>query len=250
MITRSVETFVAFALGALVAAGTAGAEVGKLGGYTLGQTVKKPGTTRLTAFRCIGRVRPEIDRKKKVVRVRFDADGCPDVELVVAAITKDMGAEPVTNAAGDQLWEGKAASVILAPSLGVTPATPAILLVPPGAGTKRTCWADDGFAAFWSDFRKATASRKVTAVTSAFTFPLKDDEGEVKYKDAKALTAAWTELIEDADAKAIGSGKLAPRCQLDQDSYTLSLPGSYSELTATRVGGAWRWTSMSSVASG
>lgn len=36
-------------------------------------------------------------------------------------------------------------------------------------------------------------------------------------------------------------------CRLDQETYRLQLPGSYSDITATRVRGAWKWTVMGEV---
>jgi len=220
------------------------AEVAALGGLALGQEVKKTSMTKTTVYGCAGRLYPSTDRKHKVTEVRFEADSCKDVAAVVAAISKEFGGSPIANDEGDRLWEGKRASVILSASLGRGPSTPVLILLPPGPGSKRTCWKDDGFAAFWATFEKALASRKPAAMAGSFRFPLKNSEGQVKFKDAAAFTSRWKELIDEADAAEIASGELTPSCRLDLDHYTLRLPESYGELTATRARGSWRWSSL------
>jgi hypothetical protein len=240
-------------LGILVLAATltlpaslARAEITKLGGFTLGQEVKKPATVKVTVFGCAGELRPEIDRQNKVTSVRFSTDECKSADAVVATIAKELGGSPIVNAQGDKLWEGKTASLIFSTSLSAS-AQATILLVPPGPGSKRTCWADDGFAAFWTGFKAAVASGKPAAVATSFAFPIKDFEGKVQIKNAKAFAARLARIIGDDDARAIAAGELTAHCQLDDDSYRLPLSGTNSELGAKKIGGAWLWSSVDAV---
>jgi len=234
------RSFVGIAI-VIVAAAPVRAEVTKLGAFTLGQEVKKPATVKTTVYGCTGELRPQINKAKKVVKVKFDGGKCK-VGAIVAAITKAHGGAPIANAHGDKLWEGKTASIIL----DAGHSAPVVLLVPPGPGSKRTCFADDGFAAFWSTFKAAVATGNPATIAASFKFPLKDFEGKVKIKDAKAFATQWTEVIDNDDAKEI-AGDLEATCRVDADKYELSLPGTYSELTATKVKRAWLWTSLDSV---
>jgi hypothetical protein len=232
---------------AVAASPDARAEVASLGGVALGQEMARAGTIKTTVYGCAGRLYPDIDRKKKVIKVRFESDKCADVAAAVAAITKEFGQAPIVSAEGDKLWEGKRASLILSPSLSNYPTSPVLLLVPPGPGSKRACWADDGFAAFWKAFVKSVVAGKPAAVATSFAFPLKDQDEKVKFKDAAAFAARWRELIDESDAKEVDAGELTPMCRLDQETYRLQLPGSYSDITATKVRGAWKWTVMGEV---
>ena len=244
---RVVLGIIVVAAATAASASLARAEVTKLGDFTLGQEVKKPATAKLTVFGCAGELRPEIDRSKKVVKVKFTAGNCKDVDVIAAAITKDFGGSPIANTAGDRLWEGKSASLILSTSLASAPSQPIIMLVPPGPGSKRTCWADDGFATFWSGFKAAVASGKPAAVATSFAFPVKDFEGKVLIKNAKMFASRFARIIGDSDAKAITAGELTPTCKLDEDSYRLPLSGTNGELGAKKLGGAWQWSSMDAV---
>lgn len=222
---------------ALVLATAAHAEVTNMGGFKLGQKVKKPKSANATVFGCAGSVRPEIDKKKQVTSVEFEPKGCA-ADALTATITKEFGAEPIANVAGDKLWEGKAASVMFLASA----ITPVVRLVKPGGGSKRVCWPDDGFAAFWDTFKKGVASGKPAAIAASFVFPLKDFEGTVKFKNARAFEAGWTELITADDAKALAAGQVEPVCNVTGAEYSISLEGSYSSLTATQKAGAWQWS--------
>ncbi|MEO8707051.1 MAG: hypothetical protein ABI867_43895 [Kofleriaceae bacterium] len=228
-------------LAVIALTGVAHAEVGKLGDFKLGDKVK-PKTVKGTVFGCAGDLYPDIDRSKKIKRVRFTAKTCK-ATAVAAAITKEFGAAPLTNAAGDRLWEGKKASVILSTSLAASESSAVILLVPPGAGAKRTCWADDGFAAFWTTFKTAVAGGKPEAIAASFGFPVKNFENKVKIKDAADFAPKWAAL-DATDIAGLGSGKLAAKCDVDDERYKLRLDDSYAELTATKVKGTWHWTAL------
>jgi hypothetical protein len=216
------------------------AEVTKLGDFKLGDKVK-PKTVKATVFGCAGELYPDIDRTKKIKSVRFTGKSCK-ADAIAAAITKDFGGAPLANAAGDKLWEGKKASIILGVSLGNAPSAPVILLVAPGAGAKRTCWGEDGFAAFWASFKAAVTGGNADTIAASFAFPIKDVENKVKVKDAKDFAAKWASTFDPADLKGITGGKLEATCKVDDGEYKLRLDDSYSELTATKVKGKWLWT--------
>jgi hypothetical protein len=226
----------------LLASAPARAEVTKLGGFSLGQKVRKPAIARMSLYGCAGGLRPFVDTHKKVVQVRFSTRGC-SVETVAAAITKHQKHAPIVNARGDRLWEGKTASIILSASMS-SQTTPIILLVPPGAGAKRICWPGDGFDAFWSRFKAAVASGKPDAVAGSFLFPAKDYEGTVLFATARELANKWGDVIDHEDAKRIAAGELTPTCRVDGDRYKLILESSYYELDATLVKGAWKWSAV------
>jgi hypothetical protein len=230
----------------IIAVAPVRAEVRKLGKFALGQQVKRPSTVRTSIYGCAGELRPSIDSTKKVVKVRFSGRRCK-TDAVIAAITKAHGRAPIVNAQGDQLWEGKTASVILSTALSVKRTTPIILLVPPGPGSKRTCWSDDGFAAFWSTFKASVASGKPATMAASFAFPVKDYAGNVKATNAQDLLRMWGEVMDNEDVKQIVSGELAPTCRTDDDEYNLSLDSTYSELKATKVRGKWRWSKLDTV---
>ena len=232
---------VAIAAAIALAAPSARAEVTRLGNLSLGLKARKPMTLRTYLYGCAGTLRSTLGAKK-VVQVRFSARNC-NVDSVAAAITKQQGRAPVVNGQGDRLWEGKTASLILSTSLS-TQTTPVLLLVPPGAGSKRTCWPDDGFAPFWSTFKAAVASRNAATMAASFVFPARDYEGTVLFANARDLANAWTDLIDHEDATRIAAGELAPSCRVDGNRYRLILESGYYELDATKVGGVWRWTSV------
>ena len=86
-------------LGALAA--PAHADIVKLGGYKLGQKVKKAKTRKMTLLGCPGTLEVHLTRKK-VSKLRFEVSvGC---SISIDTVTSQMGgAAPITNAAGDQL---------------------------------------------------------------------------------------------------------------------------------------------------
>lgn len=215
------------------------AEIVKLGDLALGQSVTTPKTVKIELFGCAGELRPEIDRSKKVVKVVFSATRCKDLQGLVAAITKDFGGTPIENTEGAKLWEGKTASVML--GFPLAPSRPSILLVPPGPGSKRACFADDGFAAFWSGFKTALATGKVDKVAPSFKFPLKNFEDKVVLKDAKALVKRWSSVFGAEDLAKIANGSLTAKCNLSGEYYNLPLHGSNTALSARRVGDRWLW---------
>lgn len=223
---------------------SARADITKLGDFALGQEVKKPATAKVTVYGCAGELRPEIDRSKKVSSVGFRGTSACKADAVAAAVAKEAGVAAVANAAGDKLWEGTVASLILTKDFG---GALQLKLVAPGAGSKRTCWPDDGFAAFYAAFKTAVASGKADAVAASFALPLKDFEGKVKIKDAKKFVAQWPKLLDAGDAKGIGSGALTATCDLDVESYELSLPDSNGALKAKKTGGAWKWIQWNDV---
>ena len=214
---------------ALAASPDVRAEVASLGGVALGQERAVAGTIKTTVYGCAGRLYPDIDRKKKVIKVRFESDKCADVAAAVAAITKEFGAAPIVSAEGDKLWEGKRASLILSPSLSNYPTSPVLLLVPPGPGSKRTCWANDGFAAFWKAFVRSVVAGKPAAVATSFAFPLKDQDEKVKFKDAAAFAARWRSSSTRATPRR-STPASSPRCA---GSTRKPTAWSYPAATAT-----------------
>ena len=225
------------------------AEIAKLGDLQLGQEVKKPTLQKVTLFGCAGSMVPKVDMHERITLIEFDGAACGKlVKSMTAAITKAFGGAPLVNATGDALWEGTTASIILTRSLSAS-GSPTVLLLPPGGGAKRVCWADDGFAAFWSKFKAAVASGKGKAITAAFAFPLRDFEDKVRFKTAKALAAKWKTIVGKQDIEELGAGKLTARCSLDARTYELSLDSDYL-LTATRIDGVWHWSELDDRASG
>jgi len=236
---------VTFTLALAAAASTARADITSLGGYSLGQKLTKYKAKKITLYGCAGTIEPRIE-KKKVTRVLFEvAPGCAAAGAIADALTKELGSAPVANAEGDKLWEGTTGSVILTKVLGGGGDQPEVLVVPPT--TKRVCWPDDGFAAFWTGFQKAAASGKPAAMAPSFAFPFSDDDKYLEFKDAKAFAKTSTKLIGDDDAKAIATGEKKPTCSVDEASYSIFLDGSNYDLAATRTGSTWQWTSMSLV---
>ena len=233
---------VVVAIAVLLGAAPAGAEVTRLGGLQLGQKARKPTTVRTHLYGCAGVLRSSLGGAKKVVQVKFSARNCT-ADAVAAALTKQQGRAPVVNAQGDRLWEGKTASVILSTSLS-TQSTPILLLVPPGAGSKRTCWPDDGFAPFWATFKAAVSSSNPSTMAASFVFPARDYEGTVMFATARDFANSWSDVIDHEDATRIASGELAPTCRVDGDRYRLILESGYYELDATKVKGVWRWSSV------
>ncbi len=225
-------------LALLLLASSARAEIAKLGGIAIGDTVAQPATQKTRLYGCTGNLRPNIDRKKKVTRVRYEATGCT-MAAVAAAITKDVGIKPIASTGGDKLWEGKTAALLMTDHGG---GAPVILLLPAGGGAKRACFSADGFAAFWSGFKSAVASGKADAVAAAFAFPLEDDSGKVIAKTAADFASHYAEWFDAADVKAIAGGTLTADCDAVLETYRLGLHSSYAALSATRVRGAWKWT--------
>jgi len=228
------------ALAILLLARAAHADVTKLGDFALGQEVKKPTTVKVKLYGCTGELRPTTDRKKKVTRVRYEATACT-LASAAAAITKQLGA-PISNPAGDRLWEGKTASLVMTNRGGNAPL---ILLVAPA--TKRVCFPGDGFAAFWTDFKTAVANGKRNAIAASFAFPLKSFDGKVVIANAADFIDHYAEHFDAADLKAIAGGTSAAECKLAEEHYLLRLDSSNAELLATRIRGTWKWTSRNEV---
>jgi len=222
-------------LAALVICAPARAEITKLGEHSLGQVIKRPTTSKARLYGCRGSLRASTDRKRRVKKVRFEAVGCK-LPAVTAAITRAAGKKPISNPAGDKLWEGRRASIILTTHGGNAPL---ILLVPPGPGAKRPCWSGDGFAKFWTRFRAATGSHDAARIAGSFAFPLK---GSIPIADARTFAAKLGDLIDDTDLAAIAGGTLTASCRLEDEIYRLVLTSSNAGLVATRIRGAWRWT--------
>lgn len=223
---------------------TAHAELTKLGEFALTDTPKKAGFAKITALGCAGSVRHELG-SGKVVAVEFSADKCTKAGLE-AALTKEYpGVTPIVNTDGSaKVWEGKTTSVIMRSGTSLS-----VRLVRPGAGSKRVCFADDGFAAFFKTFKDAVASNKVDAVAATFKLPIKDFEDKVRIKDAKAFAKKWPKLIDAADKQALATD-LAPSCDLATESYNLRLSDSYMSFEAKKVGDKWMWVEINDEASG
>ncbi len=234
---------ITFVLTTLLAS-TAHAEISKLGDYTLGLEAKKPvGPKTATVLGCHGTIRPALE-KGRVVGATLAADADCKAADVEAQLTKEYGAAPIVDHDKRvKLWEGKIGSVLL-----VTPPSepPLIHLELPGAGAKRMCFSQDGFAAFWKTFKAAVD--KPEAAVATFKFPVKDFDGKVISKDAKALAKQWPTLLDGADKKQLASGALIPTCA--PDGYILRLSKSNLSLQAKQVGETWQWVRINPGAPG
>lgn len=224
---------------------TAYAELAKLGDFALTDTPKKAGFAKVTTLGCAGSVRHEMG-SGKVDAVELSAgDKCTKAALEAAIAKEYPGVTPITSTDGEaKLWEGKTSSVILRSGSGLY-----VRLVRPGAGAKRTCFADDGFAAFFKTFKDAVASNKADAVAATFKFPVKNYDDKVKFKDAKAFAKKWPKLIDAEDKKALAAD-LKPTCDLGVETYSLSLSDSYISLEAKKVGDKWVWVEINDQAPG
>ncbi len=233
----------ALVLAVAVAPTVARAEITTLGGLQLGQKYKKAKPKKVTLYGCPGNLYAEPGKDKKIAKVTFEAaEKCAAAGGVADAIAKEFGGASIANANGDQLWEGTTASVILTKAMrGTEYEAPMVLLVPPGPGSKRICWPDDGFAPFWASFQKALATGKPDAIAASFTFPLRSGD-IVMFADAKEFAAKWTDLIEADDIKAITSGEKKPECSLDDQRYTIYFPAQYADVSAVKAGDTWRWS--------
>jgi hypothetical protein len=227
---------------AVAVAAPARADITSLGKYQLGQKYKKEKLKKATLYGCAGKLYAEPGKDKTIAKVTFETDEKCAPAQITDAITKDFGGPPIVDAGGDRLWEGTTASVIVVMEVGDT--IPIVYLLPPGPGSKRTCWADDGFAAFWAGFQKALASGKPDAIAATFTFPFKVDGGDVQWKDAKALAASWKDYMDPDDAKAFISGDKKPSCSYYYQRYEIYLTAQYADVYATKVGDTWHWTSV------
>ena len=224
----------------LVLATSADADITKLGDIALGQP-GKTATVKTTVFGCAGEIRTQVDRAKKVTYVELLTGAC-NRDAIAAAITKETGITPIPNADGAKLWEGTTASLILQENV--------VRLVPPGAGSKRVCWPDDGFVAFYTRFRAAVKSSNGTSIAASFAIPLKDYSGKVRFNTAKKLASAWTKLINGDDVSDIAEGTSKPRCSYEDESYRLRLPDSYGEIIARRINGMWKWVEYNEMSPG
>jgi hypothetical protein len=223
----------------LVSSLPAHAELAKLGDFSLTDKVKKAGFAKVTLYGCKGSLKHDMG-KGKVEGITFSADSaCTAIE---AAIKKEYPGAPLTSTDGlIKLWEGKTSSVLLTRG--------ELRLVLPGAGAKRTCFADDGFAAFLATFKTAVAGGKLDAVAATFKFPVKDYDDKVVIKDAKAFAKKWPAMLDGADAKALAT-ELEATCNNPTDTYDLSLPESSFSLEAHKVGDRWLWVEINERAPG
>ena len=220
---------------------TARAELAKLGDFALTDKVKKAGFKKdVTVLGCKGTLQHDMDNAK-VVGVRFSADRKCDQTSVAAAIQKEYGGKPIASSDGKaQLWEGKTSSVMVVKGMsGIE-----VRLGLPGAGSKRVCFSDDGFAPFLQSFKTALAAGKPDAVAPMFKFPLKDFDDKVIIKDAKAFAKKFDATF-DKDARA-EAADLDATCDLAGESYEVSFDSSYFALEAKQVGGQWKWVEMNS----
>jgi hypothetical protein len=221
----------------LLAASPAAAEITSLGGFSRGQEPASGKGKKDTLLGCAGTAYPSLGQDKKVTRVRFEPSDCGS--KLAEALGKELKTPPLVNAGGDLLWEGKTATLMF-----VRPKGPgaALLLLPPGDGAKRVCWADDGFAAFYKKFVEDARSGKPAVLVSSFALPLKDGGGKVKIKNAKAFESKWSTIVDPGDVKEMLSKETEPTCFADDEKVTLNLSYTYSELTATRGADGWKWT--------
>jgi hypothetical protein len=232
------------ALAIALVSSSAYAELAKLGDFALTDTPKKSGFAKVTAvLGCAGSVRHEM-KGGKVVAVELSAEKCTKASVEAALAKEYPGVTPVTSPDGEaKLWEGKTTSVILRSGMSL-----AVRLVAPGPGAKRTCFADDGFAAFYKTFTQAVATNKADTIAASFAFPIKDFEGKVRIKDAKAFAKKWPKLIDSADLKELAT--LTATCDLGTETYSLGLSNSDTSFEARKVGDRWMWIEINDVARG
>jgi len=227
-----------FAIAAVSLSSTVSAEVTKLGEFSLGQSLAKWKMSKGSVFGCPGSFGQKL-ANGKIVGVEFNSSKCKAAD-VEAAVKKEYGAAPIVSTDKTaKLWEGKTASVIVVSAIsgGVT-----VKLVPPGPGAKRVCFADDGFAGFLKTFKASID--KPDAAAAMFAYPIKDFDGKVVIKDAKALAKKWPTLIDGDDKKELASGALVPTCTMEIDSYSLRLGNSNVSLEAKKIGDKWQWVEI------
>ena len=214
---------------------TAHAELAKLGEFSLTDKVKQVKEAKATVLGCSGSVRHEVDRVK-VTGVSFTGEKC-DQTALAAAIQKEYPGKPVSSTDGKtRLWEGKTTSVMLTGSK--------LRLLSPGAGSKRVCFADDGFATFFKTFKDALASGKADAAAAMFKFPVKDFDDKVIVKDAKAFVKKFDATFDKDDRKE--AGELEATCDLTLEYYATSLSNSNIGLQARKTGDQWKWVEINS----
>jgi hypothetical protein len=211
---------------------TAHAELAKLGDFALSDKIQKVKAAKATVLGCAGSVKHEVDTTK-VTGLSFTGDKC-DQAALAAAIQKEYAAKPITSTDGrTRLWEGKTSAIMLTGK--------ELRLLPPGAGSKRACFADDGFPAFFKTFKDALAAGKADAVAAQFKFPIKDFDDKVVVKDAKAFAKKFDEMFDKDDRKA---GALEATCDVTLEYYETSLANSNFGLEARRVGDQWKWVEL------
>jgi hypothetical protein len=221
------------------------AEVTKLGDFSLGASQAKAKFAKGSAFGCQGSFGQRIDAKNKISGVEFTSSGKCKAADVERLVEKEYGGKPIVSTDKKaKLWEGKTSAVIVVTRMsGVT-----VKLVTPGAGAKRACFPDDGFAAFWKTFKDGLG--KADAAAATFKYPIKDFEGKVVVKDAKAMAKKWPTLIDADDKKELASGELLPTCSIDVETYDLRLANSYVSFEAKKIGDKWMWVEINDEASG
>ena len=222
-----------------IAAAPAGAELAKLDKLALTDKVKKVGFAKdVTVLGCKGSVRHELD-KVKVIGITFTANDKCDLAAVSAAIQKEYPGKPIVSSDGKaKLWEGKTSSILLLDESRLQ-----IRLITPGAGSKRPCFADDGFATFFQSFKNALAGNKADAVAAMVKFPLKDFEDKVFIKDAKTFVKKFDETFDESDRKE--AADLTAACDIREASYEVQLPNSNIDLEARQIDGQWKWAQIS-----
>lgn len=235
---------IAFALVSLLAS-SASADITKIGDFALGQKLDKSTVKMGTYFGCKGGITQQVD-KGAIVRVSFESQSCKAAD-VEAQIQKEYGnAAPIVSVDKTaKLWEGKTGSVVVITSVS---GAVGVKVLPPGAGAKRACFADDGFAAFFKDFKAALDKPDVAA--KQFKLPIKDFDGKVVAKDAKALAKLLPAMIDKADRKELAAGTLSATCDLSLSTYNLRLGNSNASFEAKQVGGTWQWVEINAEAGG
>lgn len=213
------------------------AELTKLGPYALTDTPKKSQFSKVkSVLGCAGSVR-HVMRGDKLVGIELATSKC-DARTLEAALRKEYTGEPIVSRDGNaKLWEGKTSAVVL------DTRSASVRLGAPGPGAKRTCFADDGFAAFFQTFRAAVTAGKLDAAAASFAFPIKDLDAAVRIKDAKDFARQWPKLLDPADKQALAKD-LEATCDLGTETYDLSLSNSNLSLTARKIDGRWQWVEL------
>jgi hypothetical protein len=235
---------------------TAHAELDHLGSFRFGQKLAKAKPVEMEIFGCKGTLSARI-KKKKVVEIRFEADlegNCGSEaedqdavrERLRGAIAAEVHARPVIGPQGDALWEGTQTSVLLTTqSPGPGFEAPRIQIVA-ATTTPRICWAEDGFASFFAEFKRAVAAGKPDGLVRFFAFPFRDEVGEASFRSAKDFTAHADRLLTP-DSKAAIAAESAPWCSLEDQEYLVLLPEPHGRLTAERRGGTWHFTGVTEI---